>query len=630
MVAVHCAGSSRVVHSIGSIAPITMRLSLNRATRLLLAFYAGLAVATASRPSPPPYDSSNQVPILPPHIPQGEGHGPGHGHHEFTLRHIYHRGTYEDPDLHLRLDVTPETRLQVISEDTGLPEPVETHLEPLIAKSSSLNIHRLADRRPSVIESHLAYARSSGAAIALSDDAWVMDEVDGPDVTSKETVLTFAKMTANDYIEEPGTGDWNQISGRFNWSASFGWQGDGLRGHIYADETNSTIILSLKGTSPALFDGAETTTNDKLNDNLYFSCCCGQGGSYLWRQVCDCSTSVFTANLTCITEALHDRNRYYESAIDLYTNVTQVYPNANVWLTGHSLGGSMSALLALTFGLPTFAFEAIPDALPAARLGLPTPPGYNPMLPQFRRNTGVFHIGHTADPIYMGTCNGVGSTCTWFGYSFESACHTGQMCVYDTVEDKGWRMGIGTHRIKSVISDVLEVYDEVPPCAAEEECYDCQLWKFYKSNGSEITTTSTSFTSTSTSATRTSTCETPGWWGCLDKTTTDSITSSTSVLTTTTSTCETPGWFGCKDPTTTTTTTTTTAISYPSQTLTQPSYTSTCLDPGWFGCRDPTESTPLSTTIPSSTTCHSPGVIWGCHDSTTTSVGHVITPAPTL
>ncbi|QGA15422.1 hypothetical protein EYB26_003080 [Talaromyces marneffei] len=582
---------------------------------LLFTFFTGLAVATASRP--PFY----QNPILPPHIPQGQGHEK----HEFTLRHIYHRGTDEDPDLHLRFDVTPETRLQVLSEDTGLPESIETYPESLTAHSRPMIIHRLADRRPSVMESYRVHARSSGTAITLPDNAWVLDETTGPDVTSKETVLTFAKMTANDYIQEPGTGDWNQISGRFNWSTSFGWLGDGLRGHIYADQTNGTIIISLKGTSPALFDGAETTTNDKLNDNLYFSCCCGQGGSYLWRQVCDCSTSVYTANETCIIEALHNKDRYYESALDLYTNITHLYPNANVWLTGHSLGGAMSALLGLTFGLPTFAFQAIPDALPAARLGLPSPSGVNAVLPQSRRNTGIYHIGHTADPIYMGTCNGVGSTCTWWGYAFESACHVGDMCVYDTVGDKGWRVSIAAHRIKTVISDVLEAYDEVASCAPEEECYDCELWKFFKSNGSETSPTSTIATTTSPSPTRTATCETPGWWGCLDKTTTARTSSSTSVTTTSTSTCETPGWFGCKDHTTVTTTT---ATSYPSHTPTQSSSTSTCLTPGWFGCLDPTESVPLTTAISSSTTCHSPGIVWGCHDSTTTSPGHAITPRP--
>ena len=485
----------------------------------------------------------------------------------------------------------------------------------LTASSSPLTIQRLADRRVPVVQEHLA-ASQSGAPSVLSPLDWVMDTLPGPNITDKATVLTLAKMTANDYIEEPGTEDWQTIGGNFNYSSSFGWQSNGLRGHIYADKTNRTVIVSLKGTSPALFDGAGTTTRDKENDNLFFSCCCGQGGSYLWRQVCDCQTKTYTANLTCINESMNDENRYYKSAIDLYSNVTELYPDANIWLTGHSLGGAMTSLLGLTFGLPVVTFEAIPDALPAARLGLPIPPGYDPRFPQTRQHTGSFHFGHTADPIYMGTCNGINSICTWGGYALESACHTGQMCTYDTVADKGWRVGLGTHKIKSVISDVLEVYDDVPPCVPEEECYDCVLWKFFHSNGSEITTTTTT-TTPSPTFTRTSTCKTPGWWGCLDESTT---TTATTTTTSSTSTCKTPGWFGCNDPTTTTTA----------------SSTSTCKTPGWFGCNDPTTTATTTSELSSSTstsTCKTPGWL-GCNDPTSTAgtptaASIVITSGPT-
>ncbi|GAD93803.1 autophagy related lipase Atg15 [Paecilomyces variotii No. 5] len=574
--------------------------------------------------------SPDEIPIVPPRIPEVD-HPTATGKHEFTLRHIFHRGTYEHPNLHKKLDIRPDTRLWEVSEDGRDIRPLQEPLVPLTALSHPLTIERLADRRLSVIENHLSAARSQGSPVTLSGSDWVMDEVAGPNVTDKETVLTFAKMTANDYIEEPGTADWEDIHGGWNYSQGFGWEGDGLRGHIYTDQTNGTIVISLKGTSPALFDGAGTTTNDKVNDNLYFSCCCGQGGSYLWRQVCDCYSSAYTGNLTCIVEAMMDENRYYRAAIDLYSNVTAIYPGADVWLTGHSLGGAMTSLLGLTFGLPVVTFEAVPEALPAARLGLPAPPGHDPRLPQQRRYTGAYHFGHTADPIYMGTCNGASSVCTWGGYAMESACHTGQMCVYDTVEDKGWRVGIGTHRIKEVISDVIKAYDDVPQCAPEEECYDCNLWKFFKSNGSEITTTTTTSTSTSSTRTRTSTCKTPGWWGCLDKTTTTASTTSSSSSTSTTSTCKTPGWFGCKDPTTTSTTAHATPA--PSITTTAtPTATSptSCKTPGWFGCRDPTSTSTSSPSTLTSTNCEIPGRFWGCLDeSTTATTSFPITPGPT-
>ncbi|KAL4996993.1 putative lipase atg15 [Aspergillus recurvatus] len=582
---------------------------------LLMSLALALALPSSVYAYQPVYFGSQESsPFLPPQVPLADSPSLSRAH-EFTLRHIVQRGAYEYPELHRRLDVKPHTQLRTISEDGTEDTETAAINVPLVAYSEPIIIERLADRRLSAIEEHLAAARNTGSAVTLTSSQWTKDTVAGPNVTDKRTVLTFAKMTANDYIEVPGTEDWQDINGKLNYSTSFGWQNDGLRGHIYADDTNSTIVISLKGTSPALFDGAGTTTNDKVNDNLYFSCCCGQGGSYLWREVCDCQKSAFNANLTCIIEAMNDENRYYRASLDLYSNVTELYPKANVWLTGHSLGGAMASLLGLTFGLPVVTFEAVPEALPAARLGLPSPPGYDPALPQARKFTGAYHFGHTADPVYMGTCNGVSSVCTWGGYAMESACHTGQMCVYDTVADKGWRVAIGTHRIKAVISDVIEVYDDVPHCAPEEECYDCELWKFFRSNGSEITTTSSTPTSTTTTtSTRTTTCKTPGWWGCLDDTTT---TDPPTTTTTTSSTCKTPGWFGCKDPTTTTATTTTKA----------PTTTTTCRDPGWFGCRDPTSTT--TATAPQTSTCETPGFFWGCYD-TQTAVSHVITPPPVL
>lgn len=229
--------------------------------------------------------------------------------------------------------------------------------------------------------------------------------------------------------------------------------------------------------------------------------------------MCSCRTKTFTCNQTCLVEALTDENRYYRAAINLYSNVTELYPNSNIWLTGHSLGGSISSLLGMTFGLPTVTFQAPGDALPAARLGLPIPPRSVPGAPQTRQYTGTYHFGHTADPVYMGTCNGVTASCTLGGYAFQSQCHAGFRCVYDTVEDKGWRVGIRTHQIINVISDVLESYETVPPCKPDDECVDCFDWKFFWGNGSTTTTTKSPTSSTTTSMTRTSICKTPGWWG---------------------------------------------------------------------------------------------------------------------
>ncbi|RYP04747.1 hypothetical protein DL765_010083 [Monosporascus sp. GIB2] len=385
-------------------------------------------------------------PILSPLIPEP----PEPAEHTFTLRHIFHHGTYEHPELHRRKDITePEAEVWLAGDDGFAAERIRS----LKAKSQSRRIERLVDRRPSVVDPMVAEARQRGAFFVSSPSSWTVDDIPGPNITDKETVLTMALIAADAYVEKPGMPDWEEVGKPFNKSEDFGWESDGLRGHIWGDESNSTVIIGLKGTSPAVFDGEGTTTNDKVNDNLFFSCCCAQQGQWSWHQVCDCATGTYQCNNTCVKEALHAENRYYQAARELYANVTELYPQSNIWVVGHSLGGAVSSLLGLTYGLPVVTFEAVPEALAAGRLGLPVPPNADPNYPQTREYTGAFHFGHTADPVYIGTCNGATASCSFAGYAMESACHTGYECAYDTVADKGWRVGIGTHKIRAVIKD---------------------------------------------------------------------------------------------------------------------------------------------------------------------------------
>jgi lipase ATG15 len=304
---------------------------------------------------------------------------------------------------------------------------------------------------------------------------------------------------------------------------------------VFSDASNSTIILSVKGTTVAMFEGNGTSGHDKENDNLFGSCCCGQGGAYLWRQVCDCQTGTYTCDDKCVREELRRPNRYYEATLELFDEVIQMYPQANIIATGHSLGGVLASLMGLKHGIPSVTFEAYPQALAATRLGLPTTGDFSPL----RRNTGGFHFGHTGDPVYMGTCNGFSSFCSIAGYAFETLCHTGKRCVYDVVKDWGWRQSTSYHRLRYAIEEVYNKYDEAAPCEDEDvDCVDCYLWKFENGTHTKPSTTCTA-TSTTSTRTRTATCKTPGWWGCLDKTTTSSATKITYPSTTTTSSCKT-------------------------------------------------------------------------------------------
>jgi lipase ATG15 len=382
------------------------------------------------------------------------------------LNHIYHIGSHQYPHLLRKVDVSPEV-LDRLETNSG--QKVGSVGTVFAMQSSLIKIERLFDRRRHIIDSLLLERGVLGGSTPDFGTSWTLDDVRGPNVTDKQTVLSFAQMAASAYFTQPVRDDWIDIG--FNYTEDFGWEDDGLRGHIFADTGNKTVVVSLKGTSLAFLDGSETQGNDRRNDNLFGSCCCGQGGHYAWEKVCDCQTSKYVCNSTCLARSLQKKSAYYHTALDLYYNITILYPNADIWLTGHSLGGVVSSLLGQTFGLPTLTFEAFPDALAAQRLGLPTPPGHHVGIKS--SYTGVFHFGHTADPVYMGICNSFNSPCTVAGFAFQSECHTGYNCTHDTVGDLGWGVSIGTHRITSVIRDVIERYNSTPVCVQHTQL--CRL-----------------------------------------------------------------------------------------------------------------------------------------------------------
>jgi lipase ATG15 len=432
-----------------------------------------------------------------------------------TLRHVFHHGAGQPGPRARRLDITAHRISIAAAAGQYGPFPIKT---------TSVKIERPA-------------ARMYDAQVPMSP-IWVAEDIPGPDVEDKETVINLAYMSEDAYKAGRDDPEWLDVDDQYNTSIPFGWDDSGIRGHVFSDDTNSTIILSVKGTTVAMFEGNGTSGHDKENDNLLGSCCCGQGGSYLWRKVCDCQTSTYTCDQTCVKDELKKPNRYYAATLELYDEVIKLYPDANIITAGHSLGGVLASLIGLQHGIPSVTFETYPQALAARRLGLPTAGDINPL----RKNTGGFHFGHTADPVYMGTCSGTSSFCSIAGYAFETLCHTGKRCAYDVVKDKGWRQSTSTHRLRYAIDNVYKAYDKPATCIEEDvDCVDCFLWKFENGTHTKPSTTSTVAPTTTSSRTRTETCKTPGWWGCRDEstTTTGSTSSSTTITSTSTSTCKT-------------------------------------------------------------------------------------------
>ena len=166
---------------------------------------------------------------------------------------------------------------------------------------------------------------------------WEEDDVLGPDVTQRETLLLLAKMTSDAYFV-PGASGWYNLTDEWNvvrwpfclacevkaelmsycWVQGMpvGWEpdDDGFRGYVFATEDNSTVALTIKGTSVPYIGGGPTIEKDKLNDNLLFSCCCARVSSG-WTPVCDCFRGDWKCNQECVEEALIDDSLFYPTGV---------------------------------------------------------------------------------------------------------------------------------------------------------------------------------------------------------------------------------------------------------------------------------------------------------------------------
>ncbi|KAI0315270.1 alpha/beta-hydrolase [Amylostereum chailletii] len=348
---------------------------------------------------------------------------------------------------------------------------VTSFQEPYLAKSRLIRT-----ARPSSMEAFQVARRRSREEGVSEDLQWVYDEILGPDVESRETLLTLANMTSNAYTS-PDKKDWHPLDANWTTNYPFGWEPDedGFRGYVFATPDNSTVVLSIKGTSVPIVGGGPTTKKDKINDNLLFSCCCARV-DWSWSTVCGCYRGGRKCDQNCVESALVDDSLFYPVGINLYNNLTYMYPHSNIWVIGHSLGGSLGALMGTTFGVPVVAFEAPGERMAARRLHLPSPPS----------TQHITHVYNTADSIAMGSCTGVLSACATAGYALESKCHLGQTIVYDTVSNLSWSVGVTSHVISTVIENVLskpwppaeEVGREVPVPASQDDCVDCFDWEY--------------------------------------------------------------------------------------------------------------------------------------------------------
>lgn len=288
-----------------------------------------------------------------------------------------------------------------------------------------------------------------------------------------ETVLNFAKMAANSYVVR-SVGGWRNTSSYVD-EDGFGWNSTGLRGHVFVNELRTIVIISFKGTSTILH-GGETVARDKYMDNIMFSCCCARV-DISWTPVCGCFQGSTQGSHACDEKCLQavvrsDEDSYYLEALAVTQLVILKYPRAQIWFTGHSLGGAIAGLMAVTVKrTAAITFSSPGPYLYSRRLGVPQDPDGS----QWRYP--VWNFGLSSDPIYMGTCTGLTTSCYLSGYAMETACRHGMDCLFDI---KSWQPDVSTHRIDWMIDNVLAKPEKypLPVCMPNRNCTDCHKWKF--------------------------------------------------------------------------------------------------------------------------------------------------------
>lgn len=231
-----------------------------------------------------------------------------------------------------------------------------------------------------------------------------------PDVSHKSSVLALAMMARNAYHDKiDDRGDWYDLGAQWNLNESFGWESDGIRGHVFGNRDNSILVISIKGNS-----AGKTRHNDIVNDKLLFSCCC-ESKDHSEQTGCDCKMNENACDNHCLENQIKSRTFYYDMAMRIYKDISDRHPQSMIWLTGYSLGGAVASLVGQTFLVPIVSFGIPGDQFAARKLHLPHAPGLP--LP-------VWHFGHTADPIFIGKCSDLDDGCG--DYITETHCHTGK------------------------------------------------------------------------------------------------------------------------------------------------------------------------------------------------------------
>jgi lipase ATG15 len=255
-----------------------------------------------------------------------------------------------------------------------------------------------------------------------------------------------------------------------------------IKAYLFTDISNNNNVIAIKGTSINLLSMIKThiqsitnstVRNDRLNDNLYFSCCFYKQNKLFDDYTSNCSndnTSQNTCSKLCYQESLNYNFNYIHQIITIIDNIKKLidFDNSNVIFTGHSLGGGIASVMGIKYNKPVVTFDSpgIKHYLDLINLDY------------INKDTNIYNFGHTADSIMHGHC---GTLCKIWGYNIETECHIGNTCIYDSKKKLGYFDSIRYHQLKWIIDRILPHWkDDFPECIYNNPCTErnCKKWEY--------------------------------------------------------------------------------------------------------------------------------------------------------
>jgi lipase ATG15 len=307
-----------------------------------------------------------------------------------------------------------------------------------------------------------------------------------------KNVYSLANMAKSTYYNLPIN---YFVDIKTNKTLDVGISNDTVHAYLFSNNDYSQNVIAFKGTSLGLLENS--SKNDKFNDNLFFSCCFYEQSSMFNNEHCECKNDrelcysrfnrhfkfKFVEQKSCYTKCYKNStsflNNYYKIAINIVENTKKIiqFDKNKVLFTGHSLGGTLSTLMGITYNFTSVSFQS------------PGEKHYIDLLNLYYDDTilqNIYNIGHNADTIYTGKCNGLFSWCYLAGYIIETKCHIGNVCDYDVINKLGISESIITHPIKYVIDNIITQWKDdndnqtlvLPKCIFKPECDECQDWKY--------------------------------------------------------------------------------------------------------------------------------------------------------